>query len=193
FLAGLGTVSAGMLPDVVQHWEVFQRVTEIFILVMSVVGVIIGSKRIGINPDNVATPIAASFGDLITLACLSQGLYECIVCLLLSVSTKYYPYVSYLVCLIFLCLTHLWVAVSFRNPASCILLYTGWEPIITAMVISRSATLFRAPEVVFTLLCLADWMVHCLWRTGKDPDSYSIPYLYWARPSSLWPSSCSGS
>jgi solute carrier family 41 len=45
------------------------------------VGVITGSKRIGINPDNVATPIAASFGDLITLAilaCLSQGLYECI-------------------------------------------------------------------------------------------------------------------
>ncbi|CAB1331540.1 unnamed protein product, partial [Coregonus sp. 'balchen'] len=94
------------------------------------VGVIIGSKRIGINPDNVATPIAASFGDLITLAilaCLSQGLYECI---------ELYPYVSYLVCLFFLGLTPLWVVVSSRNPASRILLYTGWEPIITAMVIS---------------------------------------------------------
>lgn len=44
------------------------------------VGVIIGSKKIGINPDNVATPIAASFGDLITLAILAfvgQGLYDC--------------------------------------------------------------------------------------------------------------------
>lgn len=30
---------------------------------------------------------------------------------------------------------------------------------------------------VFSLLCLADWMVHCLWRQRKDPDSYSIPYL----------------
>lgn len=42
------------------------------------VGVIIGSKRLGINPDNVATPVAASFGDLITLAllaCFSQWFY----------------------------------------------------------------------------------------------------------------------
>lgn len=30
---------------------------------------------------------------------------------------------------------------------------------------------------VFALLCIADCMVHCLWRRGKDPDSYSIPYL----------------
>lgn len=40
-----------------------------------------GSKKTGINPDNVATPIAASFGDLITLAILawiSQGLYNCL-------------------------------------------------------------------------------------------------------------------
>lgn len=43
------------------------------------VGVIIGSKRMGINPDNVATPMAASFGDLITLAllaCFSQWFYS---------------------------------------------------------------------------------------------------------------------
>lgn len=30
---------------------------------------------------------------------------------------------------------------------------------------------------VFCLLCIADWMVHCLWQMGRDPDSYSIPYL----------------
>lgn len=45
------------------------------------VGVIIGSKRLGINPDNVATPMAASFGDLITLAllaCFSQWFYSII-------------------------------------------------------------------------------------------------------------------
>ncbi|KAJ7998017.1 hypothetical protein DPEC_G00218180 [Dallia pectoralis] len=374
-LAGLGTVSAGMLLDIVQHWGVFQRITEIFILVPALlglkgnlemtlasrlstavnvgrmesakekwsliignlalkqmqatvlgllaalaaiflgwvmsgevllrhaallcsagvttafiasllqgiimVGVIIGSKRMGINPDNVATPIAASFGDLITLAILagfSQGLYECM---------EFYPYVSYLVCMFFICLTPLWVVISSRNPASRVLLYTGWEPIVTAMVISslgglildttvsdqnmtgmilytpvingiggnlvaiqssriatdlhlhclprqvpdnrtscynpcrtffgsganqRSArvllllaipghliflyaihmmkggtvsptflfiTFFLAAALlqVLTLLCVADWMVHFLWRTGRDPDSYSIPYL----------------
>lgn len=35
------------------------------------IGVIIGSKKMGINPDNVATPIAASLGDLITLLLLA--------------------------------------------------------------------------------------------------------------------------
>lgn len=30
---------------------------------------------------------------------------------------------------------------------------------------------------VFTLLWIADWMVHRFWRKGKDPDSFSIPYL----------------
>lgn len=45
---------------------------------MIMIGVIIGSRKMGINPDNVATPIAASLGDLITLALLSGiswGLY----------------------------------------------------------------------------------------------------------------------
>ena len=52
-----------------------------FFLGIIMVGVIVGSKKTGINPDNVATPIAASFGDLITLAILawiSQGLYSCL-------------------------------------------------------------------------------------------------------------------
>lgn len=43
------------------------------------IGVIIGSRKVGINPDNVATPIAASLGDLITLSLLagvSSALYE---------------------------------------------------------------------------------------------------------------------
>jgi ABC-type Co2+ transport system permease subunit len=35
------------------------------------VAVIVSSRHCNINPDNVATPIAASLGDLITLALLS--------------------------------------------------------------------------------------------------------------------------
>ena len=43
------------------------------------IGVIITSYLLRINPDNVATPIAASLGDLVTLGLLSlmaQGLYD---------------------------------------------------------------------------------------------------------------------
>lgn len=35
------------------------------------VGFIFGSKRFGFNPDNIATPMAASFGDLLSLALLA--------------------------------------------------------------------------------------------------------------------------
>ncbi|XP_030295230.1 solute carrier family 41 member 2 [Sparus aurata] len=374
-LAGFGTVSAGMVLDIVQHWEAFQHITEIFILVPALlglkgnlemtlasrlstavnvgkmdspiekwnliignlalkqvqatvvgflaavaavvlgwipegkfqmshavllcsssvatafiasllqgiimVGVIVGSKKTGINPDNVATPIAASFGDLITLAILawiSQGLYKCL---------DSYPYVSSLVCAFFMCLTPLWIVISSKHPASRTLLYSGWEPVITAMVISSIGGLIldktvsdpnlagivvytpvingiggnlvaiqssristhlhfhcapgevpteargcyypcrtfcgtganhRSAQVllllvipghliflytihlmksghttltpifmsvylaaamlqVLLLLCISDWMVHSMWRSGKDPDSFSIPYL----------------
>ncbi|XP_037111038.1 solute carrier family 41 member 2 isoform X2 [Syngnathus acus] len=374
-LAGLGTISAGLLLDMVQSWDVFQEITEIFILLPVVlgmkgnlemtlasrlstavnagkmevasekwmliignlavkqlqstilgllaslmaivlgwiadgrlpfnhvillcstsvcttfvasllqgiimVGVIIVSKRTGINPDNVATPMAASFGDLITLAllaCFSQWFYSFI---------DLYSYVLYLLDLFLLCLIPLWIVISSKHPASQLLLRTGWEPIITAMVISSmggfildktvsdpnlAGMILYAPVIngiggnlvsiqasristklhinfahgevpedrkrchqpcstffgsepnhksakvlllivipgqliflyvihlikgsytmpsalftfafltasliqVFSLLCIADCMVHCLWRRGKDPDSYSIPYL----------------
>lgn len=48
-----------------------------------------------------------------------------------------YPYVSSLVCAFFMFLTPLWIVISSRHPASRTLLYSGWEPVITAMVISR--------------------------------------------------------
>ncbi|XP_037701840.1 solute carrier family 41 member 2 [Choloepus didactylus] len=374
-LAGFGTVSAGMVLDIVQHWEVFKKVTEVFILVPALlglkgnlemtlasrlstavnvgkmdspiekwnliignlalkqvqatvvgflaavaaiilgwipegkyyldhsillcsssvatafiasllqgiimVGVIVGSKKTGINPDNVATPIAASFGDLITLAILawiSQGLYSCL---------ETYYYISPLVGVFFLALTPIWIIIAAKHPATRTVLYSGWEPVITAMIISsigglildttvsdpnlvgivvytpvingiggnlvaiqasristylhlhsipgelpdepkgcyypfrtffgpgvnnKSAQvllllvipghliflytihlmksghtsltvifivvyLFAAVLQVFTLLWIADWMVHHFWRKGKDPDSFSIPYL----------------
>ncbi|KAG9490497.1 hypothetical protein GDO78_006047 [Eleutherodactylus coqui] len=187
------------------------------------VGVIVGSKKTGINPDNVATPIAASFGDLITLAILawiSQGLYNCI---------DSYSFVSPLVGSFFLALTPIWIVVASKHPATKTVLHSGWEPVITAMLISSVGGLILdttvsdpnlAGIVVYTpvingiggnlvaiqasristylhlhnipgelpdeaagcfhpcrTFCGTDWMVHHIWRKGKDPDSFSIPYL----------------
>lgn len=30
---------------------------------------------------------------------------------------------------------------------------------------------------VSVLLLVADWLVHWMWKRGKDPDNYCIPYL----------------
>lgn len=223
-LAGFGTVGAGIVLDIVQHWTVFQEVTEVFILVpallglkgnlemtlasrlstaanighmdtakemwgmivgnlaliqvqatvvgflasiaammfgwipeghfkmghavllcassvttafvaslllgLIMIGVIVGARKIGINPDNVATPIAASLGDLITLALLSSiswGLYK---------QMQANDYVNMLVCAFFVALTPIWIIIARRTPSTREVLYSGWEPVIIAMAIS---------------------------------------------------------
>ncbi|TWW75651.1 Solute carrier family 41 member 2 [Takifugu flavidus] len=200
-LAGLGTVFAGLLLEVLQTWDVFQEIAALLILVPALlgmkgnlemtlasrlstalqatmlsllacvlstvfgwttegkmafkhvvilcsacisssflasliqgvimVGFVFGSKRFGFNPDNMATPMAASFGDLLTLALLAG-------CSFFSYSNiDSYPSVLYLVALFCLCLVPLWVVIASKHPASQALLHTGWTPIIIALVISR--------------------------------------------------------
>ncbi|CAG6021072.1 unnamed protein product [Menidia menidia] len=108
-------------------------ITTAFVAALSLglvmIGVIIGSRKVGINPDNVATPIAASLGDLITLS------------LLAGVSSTLYEYVdvwylSPLVCLVFLALIPIWVVVARRSPQIREVLRSGWQPVIVAMSIS---------------------------------------------------------
>ncbi|XP_069489269.1 solute carrier family 41 member 1 [Ambystoma mexicanum] len=139
FLASLAAVIFGWIPD--GHFDVghavllcASSVATAFIasllLGMIMVGVIIGSRKIGINPDNVATPIAASLGDLLTLALLSGiswGLYK---------ELKQHMYINPLVCAFFIALLPLWIIVAKRNPATREVLYSGWEPVIIAMAIS---------------------------------------------------------
>uniref|UniRef100_A0A3Q4HTD3 Solute carrier family 41 member n=1 Tax=Neolamprologus brichardi TaxID=32507 RepID=A0A3Q4HTD3_NEOBR len=221
-LAGFGTVAAGMVLDIVQHWTVFTDVSEVFILVpallglkgnlemtlasrlstaanighmdtakdmwkmimgnlaliqvqatvvgflasiaavifgwipeghfkldhavllcassvatafiaslllgLIMIGVIVASRKVGINPDNVATPIAASLGDLITLSLLagiSTGLYK---------ELEYNDYANPLVCAVFVAMCPLWVLIARKIPSTREVLYSGWEPDVLAYV-----------------------------------------------------------
>ncbi|XP_026533975.1 solute carrier family 41 member 3 isoform X1 [Notechis scutatus] len=100
-----------------------------FFLGLLMIGVIIGARKIGINPDNVATPIAASLGDLITLSLLAG---------ISSILFRYIDatYLSPIVCTIFIVLIPLWIAVARQSPPIAEVLKTGWQPILIAMIIS---------------------------------------------------------
>ncbi|XP_059488939.1 solute carrier family 41 member 1-like isoform X2 [Neocloeon triangulifer] len=223
-VAGLGMVGAGLVLDIVQHWEVFRVVSEVFILVPALLGlkgnlemtlasrlstqanlgymdtpkqqwslivgnlsliqcqaivvgflasmaamimgwipegkfdidhglllcasslvtaslasfvlgivmiaVILASRKFNINPDNVATPIAASMGDLITITLLSwiaSLLFE-------AIGTR--PWLAPLIIGFCLLLTPFWAWLCRQNKYTKEVLSSGWTPVVLAMLIS---------------------------------------------------------
>lgn len=77
----------------------------------------------------------------------------------MSSSPDSYPYVSSLFCAFFMCLTPLWIVISSKHPASRTLLYSGWEPVITAMVISRCVCVNQL-FCICNSQCLLCLMIH---------------------------------
>ncbi|CAG2053076.1 unnamed protein product [Timema podura] len=101
-----------------------------FVLGLVMIAVIVYSRHFNINPDNVATPIAASLGDLTTLALLSW-----IASLLFDAIDKQ-PWLAPTLILLCLAVAPLWACVAFRNKHTKEVLKTGWTPVISAMLIS---------------------------------------------------------
>ncbi|XP_062852655.1 solute carrier family 41 member 1-like isoform X1 [Trichomycterus rosablanca] len=135
---GLGAWSKGSVD--LQHAAVLSAsgVTTAFVSALSLglvmVGVIIGSRKLGINPDNVATPIAASLGDIITLSLLAE------------IGSFFYRfkdmwYVLLLICAVFFLLIPLWLVIACRSSSIRELLRSGWYPVIIAMLISSTGGL----------------------------------------------------
>ncbi|XP_064012134.1 solute carrier family 41 member 3 isoform X2 [Pogoniulus pusillus] len=129
----LGAISKGSVELSQAAVLCASSVTTAFIAALSLglvmIGVIIGARKVGINPDNVATPIAASLGDLITLSLLAG---------ISSTLFKYrdIKYLSPLICAVFIVMIPLWVAIAKQSPSLAEVLKSGWQPVIVAMSIS---------------------------------------------------------
>lgn len=105
------------------------------------VTVIFLSGLYGLNPDNIATPIAASLGDLVTLALLSvfsDFLYQ-------KIGTHHW--IAPLICLVIIMLLPIWLYLSHHNKYTHNTLYTGWSPVILAMCISSGGGLILSTIV----------------------------------------------
>ena len=102
------------------------------ILGLIIMFIILISAKFKINPDNIATPIAASLGDLVTLAILS------------SIGSVFYIYrdliyIHWTIVSFFLFLIPFLAKYCNSNHFVNETLYKGWSPIISAMVISSIA------------------------------------------------------
>ncbi|KAJ8957968.1 hypothetical protein NQ318_001969, partial [Aromia moschata] len=107
-----------------------------FVLDFVLVSVIIISHRINLNPDNLATPMAASIGDVVSLTVLS-----CWATLLYDIHEEY-PWVMGLVlgCYVFVLLP-IWILIVRKNDYTKHVLSSGWTPVLSALVISGSGGL----------------------------------------------------
>ncbi|CAB3406510.1 unnamed protein product [Caenorhabditis bovis] len=100
------------------------------VLSLLMVIVIVASRHYNINPDNVATPIAASLGDLTTLSVLA---------FFGSVFLKAHETESWLntiVVLAFLLVLPIWARIAQNNEQTNETLRNGWTPVIMSMLIS---------------------------------------------------------
>ncbi|XP_063218614.1 solute carrier family 41 member 1-like [Bacillus rossius redtenbacheri] len=100
------------------------------ILGLITAAVIVLSHWLHVNPDNVATPIAASLGDITSLALLSW-----VATLLYEVAGKS-SWISKVVIVCYTLAIPFWVWVARKNKYTKSALYTGWTPVIMAMLIS---------------------------------------------------------
>lgn len=109
---------------------VFTATTTCFVLDFVMVMVIYGSHKFKVNPDNVATPLAASIGDIVSntvLAVTAQYMFE-------QIKTSLWQPIA-LMC-VYYSLLPLWVFIVWRNKYTKKVLTNGWTPVISALFIS---------------------------------------------------------
>lgn len=94
------------------------------------IAVIMGAHRLRMNPDNLATPLAASIGDVVSISVLS------------AIASQLYKFLDnqiwilYAIIAVFLVLLPIWICIVLKNKYTRNVLTSGWTPVITALFIS---------------------------------------------------------
>lgn len=117
-----------------------------FILGLVMVAVISLSRRYSVNPDNVATPIAAALGDLVTLSLLAA------VASVLHSSAVTSPIIIAIL-VGYIMLIPVCASIARGNAHTSEILRHGWSPVLAAMVISSlggkilNSVIARYPDI----------------------------------------------
>ncbi|KAI7904211.1 uncharacterized protein BX663DRAFT_504314 [Cokeromyces recurvatus] len=124
-----------------------------FVLGLFMCLLIIISRMMKIDPDNIACPMASSLGDVVTLGILAG----CANLLLAHLDT----YLSTLLLIIMFCSIPFFAFFVWKNSFVKDLLFSGWTPLIIAMLISSGAGLvlekyvekFKGLAMLTPILC----------------------------------------
>ncbi|XP_046427028.1 solute carrier family 41 member 1-like [Neodiprion virginianus] len=101
-----------------------------FVLDFVMIAVIMVSHRCKMNPDNLATPLAASIGDVVSitvLATVASALFKIL---------DNQIWILYLILGGYICLLPLWICIVLKNKYTRNVLKTGWTPVLSALFIS---------------------------------------------------------
>lgn len=107
-----------------------------FILDLVLVSLILTSWKFNLNPDNIATPMAASIGDVISLLMLSTW-----ATFLYNIHDDYPWAMGFIMCIYVLVLLPTWILIVRKNDYTKVILTNGWVPVISALFISGSGGL----------------------------------------------------
>lgn len=103
-----------------------------FVLGTMMILVIVGSHKVRIDPDNIASPVAASLGDMTTaalLAVIAHSIYQ-------YSENQRLPYLALIITLLFVGMLPVWISVAKNNPYTADVITKGWTPIVIAVFIS---------------------------------------------------------
>ncbi|KPU75444.1 uncharacterized protein Dana_GF22372, isoform D [Drosophila ananassae] len=108
----------------------FTATSSCFVLDFVLVAVILFSQKYRLNPDNLATPLAASIGDVVSISLLS------FIASLLYEHIKTHLWITFIVVCCYLVLLPMWVMIVLRNEYTRPVLKSGWVPVLSALCIS---------------------------------------------------------
>ncbi|XP_076237053.1 solute carrier family 41 member 3 isoform X2 [Calliopsis andreniformis] len=101
-----------------------------FILDFIMIAVIMISYRLKMNPDNLATPLAASVGDVVSISVLSAVASAFFV----RLETELWILGLILAC--YLLILPVWIYIVLKNKYTRNVLTSGWVPVLSALFIS---------------------------------------------------------
>merc|ERR550525_1257972 len=139
FLASLCGLAMGWIPVGKANYEqalllcasaIVTASLASFALALVMIVVIVGARRCNCNPDNIATPIAASLGDVVTLgllAWISDVLY---------VDYTLEGYKAHIIIGGYFLMLPIFLALAYNNEHVSDVLRVGWSPILMAMLIA---------------------------------------------------------